>query len=56
VAQGQAAWLPEPGHFKVKVLSANAPPSALEVKLLHDARMPFAWTLVEATEAEAAFT
>ncbi len=56
VAQGQAAWLPEPGRFKVKVLSANAPPSALEVTLLHDAGMPFAWTLVEATEPDKAPT
>jgi len=56
VAQGQAAWLPEPGHFKVKVLSANAPPSTLEVELLHDGRMPFAWTLVEATGSDKAPT
>jgi len=54
VAQGQAAWLPEPGLFKMKVLSANAPPSALEVKLVHDAQMPFAWTLVEATKSDKA--
>ncbi|WP_428670524.1 hypothetical protein [Reyranella sp.] len=54
VAQGQAAWLPEPGPFKIKVLSANAPPSALEVKLVHDAQMPFAWTLVEATKSDKA--
>jgi len=33
VAQGQAAWLFDPGRFKVKVLSDDAPPAALEVEL-----------------------
>ena len=50
VADGQAAWLPEPGRFKVKVLSANAPAAALEVKLSRSAGTPLAWTLVEAAE------
>jgi hypothetical protein len=48
VAQGQAAWLPEPGRFKLKVLSANAPATALEVRLSRSAGTPLAWTLVEA--------
>lgn len=48
VAQGQAAWLPEPGRFKVKVLSANAPDAALDVMLARSAGTPFAWTLIEA--------
>ena len=43
VAAGQAAWLPEPGRFKVKVLSANAPAAALDVKAVaqrqHTARL-----------------
>jgi hypothetical protein len=52
VAQGQAAWLPEPGRFKVKVLSANAPDAALDVMLARSAGTPFAWTLIEAGEAE----
>ena len=54
VADGQAAWLPEPGRFKVKVLSANAPEAALDVALACSAGTPLAWTLVEAAEAEAA--
>ena len=54
VAAGQAAWLPEPGRFKVKVLSANAPAAALDVKLLRSAGTPLAWTLVEATEPDKA--
>jgi hypothetical protein len=49
VAEGQAAWLPEPGRFRVKVLSANAATAALDVKLSRSAGRPFAWTLVEAT-------
>ncbi len=49
VAQGQAAWLPEPGRFKVKVLSADAPTAALPVELSCSATEPQAWTLVEAT-------
>jgi hypothetical protein len=49
VAAGQAAWLPEPGRFKVKVLSADAPPAALAVELSCSATKPEAWTLVEAT-------
>jgi hypothetical protein len=53
VAQGQAAWLPEPGRFKVKVLSANAPAAALDVKLACSAGTPLAWTLLEA-DAETA--
>jgi len=48
VADGQAAWLPEPGRFKVKVLSANAPEAALDVTLACSAGTPLAWTLVEA--------
>lgn len=48
VAESQAAWLPEPGRFKVKVLSANAPVAALDVDLTCSAGTPLAWTLVEA--------
>jgi hypothetical protein len=48
VADGQAAWLPEPGRFKVKVLSADAPEAALDVTLACSAGTPLAWTLVEA--------
>jgi hypothetical protein len=54
VAQGQAAWLPEPGDFKVKVLSANAATAALDVKLSCSTGAPLAWTLVEVTDAEKA--
>jgi hypothetical protein len=54
VADGQAAWLPEPGRFKVKVLSANAPEAALDVALACSAGTPLAWTLVEAADGEAA--
>jgi hypothetical protein len=54
VAQGQAAWLPEPGRFTVKVLSANAPAAALDVRLSRSAGTPLAWTLVEAAEADRA--
>jgi hypothetical protein len=54
VAAGQAAWLPEPGRFKVKVLSANAVTAALDVKLLRSAGTPLAWTLVEAAEPDKA--
>ena len=54
VADGQAAWLPEPGRFKVKVLSANAPEAALDVALACSAGTPLAWTLVEAADVEAA--
>jgi hypothetical protein len=54
VAQGQAAWLPEPGRFKVKVLSANAPAAALDVTLACSEGTPLAWTLVEADAPEKA--
>ena len=54
VADGQAALLPEPGRFKVKVLSANAPEAALDVALACSAGTPLAWTLVEAAGVEAA--
>ena len=54
VAQGQAAWLPEPGRFKVKVLSATAPEASLEVRLAVSSGTPLAWTLLEAPEAETA--
>jgi len=50
VADGQAAFLPEPGRFKVKVLSADAPEAALDVALACSAGTPLAWTLVEAGE------
>jgi hypothetical protein len=53
VADGQAAFLPEPGRFKVKVLSANAPEAALDVALACSAGTPLAWTLVEAGEVAA---
>jgi hypothetical protein len=52
VADGQAAWLPEPGRFKVKVLSADAPEAALDVALACSAGTPLAWTLVEADDAD----
>src|SRR5262249_48612197 len=52
VAQGQAAWLPEPGHFRVKVLSANAPTASVDVTLACSAGTPLAWTLVEAEAVE----
>ena len=54
VAAGQAAWLPEPGRFKVKVLSANAATAALDVKLSCSTGTPLAWTLVEGTEPDKA--
>ncbi|CAN5609620.1 hypothetical protein BH10PSE6_BH10PSE6_28620 [soil metagenome] len=54
VAESQAAWLPEPGRFKVKVLSANAPVAALDVNLSCSAGTPLAWTLVEAGEPDKA--
>lgn len=52
VAQGQAAWLPEPGRFKLKVLSANAGPAVLEVDLSCTIAKPEAWTLVEAAASD----
>ncbi len=48
VAAGQAAWLPDPGRFKIKVLSADAPTAALNVDLACSTTKPEAWTLVEA--------
>jgi len=48
VAAGQAAWLPDPGRFKVKVLSADAPTATLQVDLACSATKPEAWTLLEA--------
>jgi len=54
VAAGQAAWLPEPGRFTLKVLSANAPEAALDVALACSAGTPLAWTLVEAAGMAAA--
>jgi hypothetical protein len=54
VAQGQAAWLPEPGRFKLKVLSANASPAVLEVDLSCTVAKPEAWTLVEAAVPDSA--
>lgn len=48
VAEGQAAWLPDPGKFKVKVLSADTAQVALEVELSRSATAPEAWTLIEA--------
>jgi hypothetical protein len=48
VASGQAAWLPDAGRFKVKVLSADAPTAALNVDLTCSKTKPEAWTLVEA--------
>jgi hypothetical protein len=56
VAAGQAAWLPDPGRFKVKVLSADAPQAAVQVELSCSATKPEAWTLVEAAEPAAART
>jgi len=50
VAEGQAAWLPEPGRFKVRVLSADAPAASLEVELSRSTGTPLAWTLVEAAD------
>jgi hypothetical protein len=54
IAAGQAAWLPEPGRFKVKVLSANAPESAVDVALACSESEPLAWTLIEAAAVEPA--
>jgi hypothetical protein len=48
VAAGQAAWLPDPGRFKIKVLSADAPTASLQVDLACSTTKPEAWTLVEA--------
>ena len=48
VAAGQAAWLPDPGRFKVKILSADAPTAALNVDLTCSKTKPEAWTLIEA--------
>jgi hypothetical protein len=48
VASGQAAWLPDAGRFKVKVLSADAPTAALNVDLTCSKTKPEAWTLIEA--------
>jgi hypothetical protein len=48
VAPGQAAWLPDAGRFKVKVLSADAPTAALNVDLTCSKTKPEAWTLIEA--------
>jgi hypothetical protein len=56
VAAGQAAWLPEPGRFKLKVLSANAAAASLDVKLSRSAGTPLAWTLVEAADRDRAPT
>jgi hypothetical protein len=49
VADGQAAWLPEPGRWRLKVLSADAPEAAIELELAATGT-PRAWTLVEAAE------
>ena len=49
VAAGQAAWLPDPGRFKVKVLAADAPTAALQVDLTCSKTKPEAWTLIEVT-------
>jgi hypothetical protein len=54
VAEGQAAWLPEPGRFKVRVLSADAPTASLEVELSRSTGTPLAWTLVEAADRDEA--
>jgi len=45
VAGGQAAWLPEPGRFKVTALSADTERVALEVEL---SAATAEWTLAEA--------
>ncbi len=45
VAQGQAAWLPDPGRFKVTALSADTTAAALEVDLSSETAE---WTLAEA--------
>ena len=46
--------LPEPGRFKVKVLSANATGGGTRRAARRSAGTPLAWTLVEAGEGEAA--
>lgn len=48
VAEGQAAWVPDAGKFKVKVLSADTAQVALKVDLAGSSTAPEAWTLIEA--------
>lgn len=52
VAEGQAAWVPDSGQFKVKVLSANAPQAALKVDLSGSSTSGEAWTLIEASAVD----
>jgi hypothetical protein len=47
VAEGQAAWVPDPGTFKIKVLSADPAQVALKVDLSGSSTAPEAWTLIE---------
>jgi hypothetical protein len=54
VAGGQAAWVPDPGRFKVTALSANTLPASLEVDLACTTAEPHAWTLVEASDLDEA--
>jgi hypothetical protein len=53
VADGQAAWVPEAGKFKVKVLSADTAQVALKVDLAGNSATAEAWTLIEATADDA---
>lgn len=52
VAEGQAAWVPDPGKFKVKVLSADTAQVALKVDLSGSSTRAEAWTLIEAATAD----
>jgi hypothetical protein len=52
VAEGQAAWVPDPGKFKVKVLSADTAQVALKVDLSGSSTTPEAWTLIESAAVD----
>lgn len=52
VAEGQAAWVPDAGKFKVKVLSADTAQVALEVDLAGNSATAEAWTLIESAAGE----
>ena len=47
VAAGQAAWVPDPGTFKIKVLSADTAQVSRKVDLSGSSTAPEAWTLIE---------
>ena len=52
VAEGQAAWVPDAGKFKVKVLSADTAQVALKVDLAGNSATAEAWTLIESVAAD----